>query len=511
MRKIFFILSVLWVFISCENDFSDWNKDPKNPAIVPGTTLFSSAQRDLVRRMKMQSVGSNIFNFFAQYWTATTYPTEAQYDLEQRDVSGNFWNAIYYSLNDLKKAKEFYKKEGAKLAEADKKGKAVNKNNIAIVSILEVFSFHVLVDVFGDIPYSQALDINNTSPKYDDAKFIYNDLFKRLDAAINNLDTKEAAMGSADFIYGGNVTSWKKFANSLKLRMAMRVAKVIDMDSEKKVQEAVAGGVFTSNSDNAAFKFKSSHPYANPLWESLVRSGREDLVVADTFVNALSGLGGGTMVYPMEVTGVSSIKDPRAEIYMKANLTDGKPPKPLPYKGGPYGKNNSFSKYTHLGEIFHKPDFEGVILDYVEVEFLLAEAAAGKIGGITNAEEHYNKAIKASIKYWTKEKYDEKKANDYIAHAKVKYDAFKWKKSIGIQKWIAMYSRGFEGWTSWRVFGYPELKAPSTAIKKAENKVPLRYIYPLTEAQRNGANYKKASEKIGGDKLTTKIFWDKQN
>lgn len=470
MKKFIIIAFLIIGAVSCTNDFSEWNKDPKQATEVPASTLFSNAERNLVRTMKTHNVNINIFNNLAQYWSATTYPDETQYRLATRDVPGNFWNSLYRDvLIDFKEATKILTAEQATVAPALM---AKNKNQLAIVAILEVYTYHVLVDVFGDVPYTEALDINNTLPKYDNDTDIYAALFTKLDAAIANLNVSAESFGSADFIYSGNVASWKKFANSLKLRMALRVK------DGGKVASAVAGGVFTSNADNAAFKFLASDPYANPLWENLVQSGRSDVLVADTFVN---------IIVPLN--------DPRTPVFMKDNKT--------PYVGAPYGANNSFNSYTQLGEIFHKPDFEGVILDYAEVKFLLAEAAARGLGGVTGAAIHYNDAITASIKYWA----PSADATTYLAQPSVVYNATNWKQSIGMQKYIALYSRGFEAWSSWRVFGYPVLNAPAEADASAEGKVPVRLTYPADESQRNGVNYTAASSAIGGDKFTSKVFW----
>jgi len=473
MKKNIIIILILIsaIISSCTNDFEGWNIDTKSPSSVPAKTLFSNAQRNMVRTMKKQNVNDNVFNFFAQYWTATTYPDEANYDLTGRDVPGGFWNIMYRDvLLDYKEAKNVLESQRSNTAPTLL---PVLNNKIAITTISEVYTFHVLVDVFGDIPYSEALNIDNPSPKYDDDQEIYTDLFIKLDNAISMLNTSEDSFGEADFIYEGDVVNWKKFANSLKLRMALRVK------DGTKVAEAVASGVFTSNADNASFMFTGSAPYANPLWENLVESGRKDLVVADTFVDLISPL-----------------NDPRASIYMGSNLT--------PYIGGPYGSNNSYNNFTHLGDIYHTPDFEGVIMDYAEIEFLLAEAAARNLGGVANAETHYENAITASINYWD----SSADAASYIAQPSVAYDAGNWEMSIGTQKWIALYSRGFEGWSSWRVFGYPVLSAPSGAVDEAEGLVPVRYIYPGDESERNGASYEAASNAIGGDKMTSKVFWN---
>ncbi len=469
MKKILLIAFIILGTISCQTDFSDWNKDEKNATKVPASTLFSNGQRNLVRTMKMQNVNVNIFNYFAQYWTATTYPDEANYDIGVRDVPGGFWDRMYRDvLNDLKETQKVLDTEKETLATSLL---PVNKNKKAITTIMQVYTYHVLVDVFGDIPYSEALDITNPSPKYDDAATIYADLFIKLDNAIKMMDGNFDSFGDADFIYKGNVKLWMKFANSLKLRMALRTK-----DSQK-IKEAVAGGVFESNKDNAAFMFTTSDPYSNPMWENLVQSNRTDLILSDSFVDLLAPL-----------------NDPRSTAFMADNKS--------PYKGGPYGGNNSYNSYTHLGKIFHKPDFEGIIFDYAEVEFLLAEAAARTLGDVSDAATHYNNGVKASINYWVP-------TADAQAYLDTQtFDAANWKQSIGIQKYIALYSRGFEGWSSWRQFGVPTLTAPEDAHKSAEGQVPVRYTYPADEAQRNGTNYEAASTAIGGDKLTTPIFWD---
>ena len=229
----------------------------------------------------------------------------------------------------------------------------------------------------------------------------------------------------------------------------------------------------------AVFFFISDLKYSNPLWEVLVQSGRSDVLISDTFVNIIAPL-----------------NDPRASAYMDDNKT--------PYAGGPYGANNSFAEFTHLGAIFHEPDFEGVILDYAEVEFLLTEAAARGLGGVTGAETHYNEAVTASIEYWV----PGADTTTYLAESAVAYDAANWEKSIGMQKYIALYSHGFEGWASWRIFGYPVLTAPVGAHVSANGMVPVRFTYPADESQRNGANYEAASAAIGGDKFSTRVFWN---
>ena len=189
MKKFIIIAFILIGAVSCTNDFDTWNKDPKSATDVPASTLYSNSQRNIVRTIKNHNVNINVFNNMAQYWTATTYPDECNYDFGTRDVSGNFWDAIYRDvLIDLKETTKLLNAEKETLAPALL---AQNKNQLALVSILEVYSYHILVDVFGDVPFTEALDINTPSPKYDDAATIYAALFTKLDAAIADLDVNE--------------------------------------------------------------------------------------------------------------------------------------------------------------------------------------------------------------------------------------------------------------------------------------------------------------------------------
>ena len=173
----------------------------------------------------------------------------------------------------------------------------------------------------------------------------------------------------------------------------------------------------------------------------------------------------------------------------------------VPYTGGPYGANNNYASYTHIGTQFEDPANAGVMLGYDEAAFLQTEAIArGLVSG--NAEESYKTAITASIEYWTG---SSSSAAAYLAQPAVKYDAANWKKSIGTQKWIAMFARGIEGWASWRMYDYP---AMNTAAQ-SQLPVPRRYIYPNAEPKINGTNYEAASSAMGGDVLTSRVFWDK--
>ena len=475
MKKILILLLIVSFATSCSK-FEDWNVDKKHPSKVSAEALVTNAQEYMATRMASPSVNYNIFKLFSQYWTETTYIDESNYDLIKRDVGGNFWFHLYDILNDLKDAKRIVDEDGS----LDSGTKA---NKKAVIDLMQVYLFHVLVDTYGDVPYSEALDIENVTPKYDDDQAIYNDLFERITSDINQLNGGGASFGNADLFYSGDVSKWKKFGNSLKLRMAIRIADVDAAKANTMATEALNDGVFASNADNLEFHFLSEPPHTNPIWSALVQSGRHDFVVANTFVD-----------------NIDPLNDPRVPFYMDDNV--------VPYKGGPYGYNNSYNSYTHIGEPFHQPDMPYVLLGYDEVEFLKAEAAERNIGGLTpaDAETHYKEAITASMVWWG---VSAPAIATYLAQPDVAYAtaATNWKEKIGVQKWLALYGRGFEAWSSWRRLGFPTMNVPP--IPKTPNgEVPRRYIYPLDEPDVNVDNYNAAAAAMGGDNLLSKVFWD---
>ncbi|WP_066221201.1 SusD/RagB family nutrient-binding outer membrane lipoprotein [Formosa haliotis] len=472
MKKIFITALSCIVLASCMSDekYEDYNKDPKNPTEVEAGFLFNSATVSLFNQMTSTNVNTNVFRLLGQYWTETTYIDEANYDLNNRNIPQNHWSELYRDvLLDLKTAKE-NTIANESLTEEDR------ETQLAQIDILAVYTWQQLVDTFGDIPYSQALDIDSyLTPEYDDAASIYEDLITRLNASIPNLT---GTGFSEDNIYGGDIAAWMKFGNSLKLRIGMRIVDAPGMASlaQTTVEGAVASGVYTSNADNATIQYQSATPNTNPLWVDLVQSGRSDFVPANTVVDFMNDL-----------------EDPRRAIYFDNNLGDGI------YDGGIYGDNNSFASYTHIGPVMLNPEFRGVLLDYAEVSFFLADAAQRGFAVGDSAEEFYNNGIAASFEDWGATGVDA-----YLAKPEVAYDAANWKTSIGNQFWLAMYNRGFEGWTVWRTYDTPMFNLPADT----GNPVPTRYTYPINEQNLNETNWIAGSAAIGGDEQTTKLFWD---
>jgi hypothetical protein len=484
MKKILIILSFFAMITSC-GKLEDLNQNIKDPAVVPGETLFTGAQKRIIDQMVSTNVNLNVCRLFVQYWTETTYFDESNYDLTTRSQPDGLWDLFYVNvLKNLEEAKTVITATPSPAGEDP----AVKQNKLAIAEIMAVYTWDVLVTTFGNVPYSDAINIEIPLPKYDDALTVSTNLLSRLDAAIGQLNDSFDSYGSADNMYGGNVALWAKFANSLKLRMAMELSDVTSLQSTVKAAvESAAPNVLSSNADNAKIIYLSAMPNTNPLYVDLVASGRNDFVAASTIVDSMN-----------------SLADPRRPFFFTQLDTSSEAGvEKLAYVGGICGASNNFLAYSHVAPLIQTPTFPGTMFDYAEVEFLLAEAVERgfDVGG--TAEEHYNNAIAASIEDWGGTALE---AAAYLANPKVAYATADgdWKQKIGVQSWIAYYNRGFEAWTQFRRLDYPKLVAPEDALSA----LPIRYTYPINEQTLNGTNWEAASTAIGGDAVDTPLFWD---
>jgi hypothetical protein len=481
MRKIVLIIFLTAVFVSCDDRLEEMNKPTKDAVEVPAEPLFTNGLNEMFYMMNNSDVNVNVFRLYAQYWAQTTYPDESQYNMVARRNPDLFWRRGYRdALQDLEEAKRITNETWEKLPISE----AVRDNRLAIIEISKVYTFAILVDAFGAIPYSESLDQDILQPKYDAGADIYGALITSLDAAIDMIDDAEEGFSAdQDPVYQGDAAAWKKLGNSLKLKLAINISDVDAAKAGTMITQAIASGIFESNEDNASITYLDAFPNTNPIHEDLVQSGRADYVVANTLIDKLNAL-----------------NDPRIEVFAEpiANGT---------YEGGIYGTNNTYAQKSHIGDLFHDPTLEGLILDYAEVEFLLAEAKERGFAVTGTAAEHYNAAITASMEYWEVAGAD---ITAYLLQPSVAYAtaAGSWKQKIGTQHWIALYNRGFEGWSVWRRLDFTGFNVPPLL---EYSDIPNRFIFPIEEATLNGPNLDAAIQMIGGsDDVQTRVFWDKQ-
>ncbi len=497
MKKINIIVCSVLLLAGCTKHLTDLNNDPKHPPVVPSYSLFTRAELSFSNVMSNTNVNSNIFRLIEQQWQEVTYTDESNYDLGTRTIPDNWWNELYAANTDFSGYTITGVLSGfnqARIAaRTDVADAGALKNDTAMIDILEVYAYYVLTTTFGNIPYSESLDPDNPFPKYDDAATIINDLISRLDADMAALDEGAGSFGNADIIYSGDISKWKKFANSLKLKIGILLSDSDPAKAKSTVEAAAAADLISSNDDNALFPYQSSTPNTNPVWVDIVQSGRKDFVANNTILGYMK-----------------PNNDPRLPYYFTVDANGG-------YSGGDPGAGSSFpllskpggllfeltGDKTDVGQVAY-PTFPGDLLDYAEVEFYLAEAAARGFSVPGTVEEHYNNAITASIKFWGGSDLD---AATYLALPSVNYAtaAGTWQQKIGIQAWLAFYNRGFDAWTEQRRLDYPVLPAPENALSD----FPVRYTYPTKEENINEPNYKAASDAIGGDDVATKLFFDK--
>jgi hypothetical protein len=489
MKKIFILTISLAILASCADSLEDWNVNKKAASVVPARTFLTGAQKNLSDILTTPNVNNNNYRMFVQYWTTTTYLDEPRYNMTSRLYSENFWNVIYRDvISDLR--------EGKRLIEADASiVEGVKKNQLAIFEIFEVYAWSVLINTFGDVPYSEALDPSNSTPKYDDAEAIYNDIVDRLDVAISSLDPGLGSFNtgatSADIIFRSNVASWLRFAKSLKLRLGMLISDSNPSKSKSMVEDAASDLtlLISSNAQNAKFPYLDASPNNNPISSNLHSqfTSREDFLPANTIVDKMNEL-----------------NDPRRKFYFSTytDPVDG----PI-FKGGIYGFTNTYAEHSHISDKIITPSFEALLLDYVEVEFLLAEAVERGYNVAGTAEEHYNKAIEASILYWGGTAAE---VTDYLAQDEVAYTtaAGDFKEKIGLQKWIAFNNRGWDYWVEWRRLDQPQLLPPSGESIPNALFIPVRMIYPVKEQTANSDKWTAAAAKYNSDSPNSNIFWD---
>ena len=491
--------------MACDpGDITSLNQNPNSPEDAPAGAVFTQATQTAVGRWLGSAYNLRQMEFVTQHLAEVQYPDEDRYArIRASDTQTYFAGATGAYATSLEDFRQVVKK-----------GQAANSAAIwAPASIMQQWEFSYLTDNWGDIPYSEALAGDSIGgavlPKYDPQQEVYNGILSKLAAASTALATPGGqSLGGADPIYGGSSTAWRKFANSLRARAALRIinADPAKANTELTAALAAAGGVFTSNGDNAKLDWPGDGVFNNP-WATNFQT-RDDHRMSKTFVDILVANG-----------------DPRLPIFAMPtkDFEDGKAGA-AEYAGQPNGLNAAtagtyFTSTSRPGEVFYpgataygnyggdgasQPSY---LMTYAEVLFIKAEAAARNIGGLTAAQAagFYNAGITASMEQWGVTSSAAIAA--YLAQPGVAYVAgTEGLKRIAIQKWIALYSDGGQAWFEWRRTCQPPIAPGPAAIFTY---VPRRLEYPTTELSVNEANVKAAIARQGPDAMSTRVWWDK--
>jgi hypothetical protein len=465
---------------ACTDGFKELNVNPnQNPNVIP-ETLLAPALTDVVKRNMdrafritnelMQVHVSRVDN--DEFHRYVIRPAEADY----------MWNGWYTRVTDFR---DMY-------ASAT----AVKSNTfMAIARICEVWTFSLLTDTFGDVPYSESIMGRDgiLQPKFDRQEDIYRDMFTKLEEANELLKTNvnlSADQAQLDPLYQGNALRWRKFGNSLYLRLLLRVSNRTDAIAKGLSPQAMLRDMVNTNASNypliasneesAIIRWTGTAPYQSPFQTYRTADFSSSSSMSQFFINNLV-----------------EWKDPRLAKW--ATLSGGT------YEGiqsGYLPTQIPVAKSTYPAALMTEP-LLGNILNYPEVQLLLAEATVrGWVTG--DAKAYYETGTTNGITLW-----GYPMPAGYLNGGDVKWEASSSLDTkldqIHLQKYYALFFTDFQQWFEYRRTGHPVL--PLGPGLKNNRQMPARINYPVYVQSLNQVNYQAAVADQGADDINTKVWW----
>lgn len=522
MKLQLYILAIavmLMAVASCKKDLLKTNTDPNSVSvdvfdpnnILTATQLYYTGSTDNaieVEETEIQGAGC-----FIQHWASTSGYFFGDKYLFSPGGWGSFFDHAY--TYGVKNAVDLY---------TTTTGKAQYKNLHQIARIMKALVFERITDVYGDVPYFQAGQAYHGSvyfPVYDKQKDIYADLLKEVEQATDSLD-ENANKPVGDMFYShkdDQIAEWKKFGNTLLLRIAMRLTKV-DAATAQAYVTKVQDLTMTSNDDNAIVHHGTNDPLTiNRIYRGIGEDGDIQLSgqISKTFIDFLKNNNDPRLpvlsyVYPPDFTpgadpsGGSS--DSGDQIGLPNGYDAGNTAHGIINYPGYLGNTNLYSRPS---PIIFNATAPTLVLTYAESEFLLADAA--KRWGIGDAVTHYNNGVLAAITelsaYGDAGAISADDAQAYLdAHP---YDDANGLEMINTQFWAATFFNEYEAWSNYRRTGYPGLVPVNYPGSQSPSAIPRRMAYSTVDKQVNAANYNAAVAGLsGGDKITSRMWWDVQ-
>lgn len=539
------------LFTACSDEYMEsMNTDPSKAATIDPNAQLTTAQLQTYGDLSMVEIYRNYLYAFNQQlmgcWNTTNYGGRHTVD---NNEMGRIWTTFY--TNAIKNLTD------AQYRTTDNPDK-VNIN--AAVRIYRVYLMSLITDIHGDVPYSEAgkgfLE-EKFNPRYDTQEEIYNDFFTELKTAGNNLDASKDKI-TGDVIYNGDVSKWKKLANSLRLRFAMRISNVAPQKAQQEFEAALQdeGGIFQSSDDDALIQYmEKSFSFGQETYTDYRGNALSQLLfgndpannpsyLCSTLFNHLYNTGDPRtfMIGRCYYDGLMSSTSPDNRIDLTNEMLekgiDFHPCDPGAYSWEPWpagydsdilkelAETNpsvtvSVSRETEpkLASNFLKSTNPGVVITYAEVKFLLAEASLKKWNaGSESVEDLYKEGVRAAIDFLTDnygcEQVSDEAFNEYISNNGIGYTNEQKKEAINTQAWILHFTNPAECWANIRRSGYPKLKSPAEygfgQYLTGGTEIPVRLCYPVLESSYNKASYEEALSRMGGtDNWYTPVWWDK--
>jgi len=475
------------------HDFGDLNQNPTAATAPIPSALLSNVLSNMAAFTWDAGGITTISGLYGQYFSETQYTDISTYAKQSTgwddywaSPSDNTASQVGY-LNNLQ-AIINYNTNASTAAAATAYGS--NNNQLAIARILKVYIFSTLTDIYGDIPYFNALKGDNGAVVYDKQQAIYTDFFKELTAAVAQFDG--GATVSGDILFSGDVTKWKKFANSLHALLALHLSKVDAATGKKEFAAALAGaGGVIEEGEDVSLAFPGGN-FLSPVYKYYDVTKRFDYAVSQPMTDWLSANSdprGGTNIY-----GTSSVGFPvglsrnDAVTFMNnhvgfAQLTKG---------AAGSTATDAFPVLT-AGEIY------------------LARAEAAQLGWTAeDAAIMYSTGIKSSWEYW--KVYDATAFGTYMASTNISLASGSALQKICTQEWVTHYPAGLRGWTVYRRTGYPALTPAPAATNGGI--IPRRIAYGPNEYSYNATNTNTVATQytVSGDKDSqlARMWWDIQ-
>jgi hypothetical protein len=475
---------------SCKKGFEKTNTDPNGtPNALPQQLLAPA----LVNTVSANMLRNRNFNNELMQVTVDASDAEGRvfrYDVK-RTWADNTWNAWYTQLVNFK---DIY--------DISSKPETFSKTYMGISLVCQAWVYSLLTDTYGDVPYSQALQgkDGNFSPAFDKQQDIYLDLFKKLEQADTLLAAAPNVLAASDPVFNGNAAKWQKFGNSLYLRLLLRIsgkseasANAIAKIKDILLTNAAKYPIMASNDDSAILRWTGTGYLTSPFVGGVREQDWRAPDIAEFFINNLN-----KWQDPRLTLGRFSIAAYQGSY---AGVPSGYAP------GEPIVRKSYFLSTTSPTTLMTEP-LMGNIMNYSELQFIMAEAAA-KNWIPSPAEGYYKNGVLTGITLWTS--LFVTPIDKYLADADLTWDDAatldQKMEMIHLQKYYSLFGTDFQQWFEYRRTGHPILPKGNGLVNGGV--MPARLNYPVYVQSSNPDNYKTAVAVQGPDEINTMVWWQK--